>query len=404
MQFSYKIKNKDGQVIEGVAEAVDRFALSRDFRSKGGTPISIVEQNANSINIDALFSKFFSKIKVADMILLTKNLSGMIKAGLSLSRALSVIEKQTKNKKLKEVILSVSNEISSGSSFSASLAKFPKVFSPLFVSMTRAGEESGNLAGALGEIGVNLEKSNSLSKKIKGAMIYPGVIMSAMVVVGILMLAFVVPTLSKTFVELGVKLPASTKFIIFLGDLFSKYLIPSFLVLFALAFGIRALFKAKFFAKYIDFALLHAPAIKNMTISLNSARTARTIASLLASGVNISRAIEITQDVVQNSYYKNVLEKAKEDIEKGQAFSKIFEDNPNLYPTMMAEMVSVGEETGKLSDMLLDVAMFYEEEIENKTKNLSTIIEPVLMIVIGTGVGFFAMSMITPLYSVLNNI
>ncbi|MDQ3245205.1 MAG: type II secretion system F family protein [bacterium] len=404
MEFKYKIKTKEGQIVDGVMEANDRFSLSRDFRSKGSTPISIIEVKNNPLDLDALFAKFFSKIKTDDMILMTKNLSGMIKAGLSLSRALSVIEKQTTNKKLKQVIQNVNAEINAGSTFSAGLAKSGKVFSPLFISMTRAGEESGNLAGALGDIAINLEKSNSLTKKIKGAMIYPGVIMSAMVVVGILMLSFVVPTLAKTFKELGVKLPPSTQFVIFLGDVFSKHLLLSFVVLGAIAFGFRALFKAKFFAKYIDIALLHLPMISSMTKALNSARTARTISSLLASGVSISRAIEITQDVVQNSYYKKALDKSKEDIEKGKPFSKMFEENPKLYPTMMSEMISVGEETGKLSDMLLDVAMYYEDEIENKTKNLSTIIEPVLMIVIGTGVGFFAISMITPLYSVLNNI
>ena len=404
MQFTYKIKTKEGQIVEGTSDAADRFALSREFKSKGSTPISIVEKNANSLDVDAWLSKFFDKIKTSDMILMTKNLSGMIKAGLSLSRALSVIEKQTKNKKLKEVLVAVNSEINAGSTFSAGLAKFPKAFSPLFISMTRAGEESGNLAGALNDIGLNLEKSNNLTKKIKGAMIYPGVIMSAMVIIGILMLAFVVPTLAKTFADLGVPLPASTKFIILLGDTFSKHLLASFLVLFSIAFSIKSLFKAKFFAKYFDLFLLHAPAIKNMTIALNSARIARTVSSLLSSGVAISRSLEITQDVVQNSFYKDILNTSKQDIEKGKPFSKIFEDNPKLFPSMMAEMISVGEETGKLSDMLLDVAMFYEEEIENKTKNLSTIIEPVLMIIIGSGVGFFAVSMITPLYSVLNNI
>lgn len=403
MQFIYKIKTKEGKIVEGVMDAPDRFTLSRDFKSKGSTPISILEKKDN-FSPDAFLAKHFSKIKNSEKILMTKNLSGMLKAGLSISRALSVIEKQSKNLNLKTVISAVSNEINTGSSFSNALAKFPKVFSPLFVSMARAGEESGNLAGALTDIGLNLEKSNNLNKKIKGAMMYPTVIMSAMILVGVLMLSFVVPTLAKTFNELKVELPASTKFIIFLGDLFSDHLLLTFVVLFILAFGVKSLFKAKFFAKYLDYFLLHFPLTKSLTMSLNCARTARTVSSLLSSGVSISRAIEISEDVVQNVYYKKVLITSKEEIEKGKPFSKIFEDNPSLFPIMMAEMVAVGEETGKLSDMLLDVAMFYEEEIENKTKNLSTIIEPVLMIFIGAGVGFFAVSMITPLYSVLNNI
>lgn len=403
MQFTYKIKTKEGQIVEGTMDATDRFALSRDFKAKGSTPISIIEKK-DGFSPDAFLAKHFSKIKNSEKILMTKNLSGMLKAGLSLSRALSVIEKQTKNMNLKKVVVDVGNDINTGASFSSALAKFPKVFSPLFVSMTRAGEESGNLAGALTDIGLNLEKSNNLNKKIKGAMMYPTVIMIAMVLIGILMLSFVVPTLAKTFNELKVELPASTKFVITIGNLFSNHLLLTFIILFAVAIGIRALFKAKFFAKYLDSFLLHFPLTRNLTMSLNCARTARTVSSLLSSGVSISRAIEISEDVVQNVYYRKILETSKEEIEKGKPFSKIFEDNPSLFPVMMAEMVSVGEETGKLSDMLLDVAMFYEEEIENKTKNLSTIIEPILMIFIGAGVGFFAVSMITPLYSVLNNI
>ena len=157
-------------------------------------------------------------------------------------------------------------------------------------------------------------------------------------------------------------------------------------------------------AKYIDFLTIRLPIIGGLTKELNTARTARTMSSLLLSGVSITRAVEITEDVVQNIYFKEVLNKVKIAIEKGSPFSAVFEENSNLYPIMMSEMTEVGEETGKLSDMLLQIALFYEEEIENKTKNLSTVIEPILMIIIGAGVGFFAISMISPLYSVLDNI
>jgi type IV pilus assembly protein PilC len=270
--------------------------------------------------------------------------------------------------------------------------------------MARAGEESGNLSGALSDIGISLEKSHSLTRKIHGALIYPGVIMSAMVVIGILMFAFVVPTLANTFKELGVVLPVSTRVLIFAGNFFSNNLILTFLILVFWAIGMYLLFRAKFIAKYIDFVFLKIPVVSTLVKELNTARTARSMSSLLTSGVSITRALEITEDVVQNIYYKQVLNKAKFEVEKGAPFSKVFEESLNLYPVMMAEMVQVGEETGKLSDMLLQIASFYEEEIENKTKNLSTIIEPVLMIVIGAGVGFFAISMISPLYSILGSI
>ncbi|MFA5936950.1 MAG: type II secretion system F family protein [Candidatus Paceibacterota bacterium] len=404
MLFSYKVKTQNGEIIESVMEAADRFALSRDLKAKGNTPISIIEKKTNSFNFLTVFGRIFSRVKIEEKIIFTKNLSGMLKAGLSLFRALSVLKKQTKNPKFDKILTSLSNEINAGGTLSSGLAKFPDVFSKLFVSMTRAGEESGNLAGALSEVGMNLEKSHSLTKKVKGALIYPGVILSAMILIGILMFAFVVPTLANTFKELGVELPASTKVIIALGNFFSKYLILSLILIIGSVVAIISFLRASFMKKYVDFLILKLPIIGSLSKELNTARTTRTISSLLLAGVSITRAIEITGDVVQNYHYKKVLAKAEESIEKGAPFSQVFAENLNLYPVMMTEMIQVGEETGKLSDMLLQIASFYEEEIENKTKNLSVIIEPVLMVFIGAAVGFFAISMISPLYSVLDNI
>jgi type II secretory pathway component PulF len=404
MLYAYTAKSKTGELFEGVVEARDRFAAAKEIRTKDSMPISISEKTESSFSFAHLFGSFFSKIKLGEQIVFTKNLSGMLKAGLSLSRALSVLEKQTKNQSMIKVLSSVSSDINSGETLSFGLAKFPNYFSNLFISMSKAGEESGNLAGALTDIGINLEKSNNLNKKIKGALIYPGVIMSAMVVIGVLMFAFVVPTLAGTFRELGVALPASTRVIIWMGEFFSNHIIITFILLISGFVSLFALFRAKFMEKYIDYAVIHIPAIGTLAKELNTARTARTMSSLLMSGVSITRAIEITEDVVQNIYYKKVLDEAKVAVEHGAPFSEAFANNTKLYPVMMSEMVEVGEETGKLSDMLLNVAQFYEEEIENKTKNLSTIIEPFLMIIIGAGVGFFAISMISPLYSILNNI
>ncbi|KKQ87672.1 MAG: Type II secretion system protein [Parcubacteria group bacterium GW2011_GWF2_38_8] len=404
MLFTYKAKLKSGEIFEGTMEATDRFSLSRELKARGNIPVSIAEKKIGSIDVLSVFKGIFSKVKTGELVILTKNLSGMLKAGLSLYRALSVLEKQTKNHLLAKILVSLSAEINAGGTLSSGLAKFPNVFSKLFVSMARAGEESGNLAGSLSEIGLNLEKSYSLNKKIKGALIYPGVILSAMVLIGVLMFAFVVPTLANTFKELGVQLPVSTRFIIFLGNFFSEHLFLSFILIIGSAIGIILLLRAGFMKKYIDFMVVRLPIVGNLSKELNTARTTRTMSSLLLSGVSIIRAIEITKDVVQNIYYKKVLDQARDKVEKGAPFSKAFEENPNLYPVMMTEMVEVGEETGKLSDMLLQVALFYEGEIENKTKNLSVIIEPVLMIFIGAAVGFFAISMISPLYSILDNI
>jgi len=404
MLFSYKAKSNEGEILEGVSSSEDRLALARELRSRGNMPLSIREKSESLTDRMSFLTGLFSKISMGEQIILTKNLSGMLKAGLSLYRALSVLKKQTKNSKLSKILTSLADEINSGGTLSSGLSKFPDVFSKLFISMTRAGEESGNLAGALSDIGMNLEKSHSLTKKVRGALIYPGIILSAMVIIGVLMFAFVVPTLAATFKSLGVVLPAPTRVLIFFGNFFSHNLILTFAIIIVAGFCFYSLFRAQFMAKYIDYVTVRIPVIGNLAKELNTARTARTISSLLLAGVSITRAVEITEDIVQNVYYKKVLNEAKVAIEKGAPFSEVFEKNNKLYPVMMSEMIQVGEETGKLSDMLLEIALFYETEVENKTKNLSTIIEPLLMVVIGAGVGFFAISMISPLYSILGSI
>ncbi len=405
MLFTYKAKSKTGEIITGEIDSLDKFSVSRDLHARGNIPISIETKSKNGMgNLLSGFEGFFGKVKTGDLVIMTKNLSGMIKAGLSLSRALSVLQKQTKNKKLNEILIALSAEINAGGTLSSGLAKYPKVFSPLFVSMARAGEESGNLAESLSEVGQNLEKANALTKKVKGALIYPGVIMSAMLIIGVLMFIFVVPTLAKTFDELNAKLPPSTQLVINLANFVSNSPILALGAIILLIGGVIFLLKASFMKPSLDYMVIRLPIIGQIAKELNTARTARTLASLLVSGVAITRAIEITEDVVQNIYYKKVLRTSRDLVEKGVPFSKVFEENVKLYPVMMSEMIQVGEETGKLSEMLVQIASFYETEIENKTKNLSTIIEPVLMVVIGAAVGFFAISMITPLYSVLDSI
>src|SRR3989338_4397517 len=289
MLFSYKAKLKTGEIMEGVLGAPDRYSLSRELRGRGYIPLSISEKSKTLVESFSILAEIFSKVGVEELIILTRNLSGMIKAGLSLSRALSVLKKQTKNSTLEKILISISNDINAGETLSSGFAKFPNVFSNLFVSMTRSGEESGNLAGALSDLGINLEKSHSLNKKIKGALIYPAVILSAMVIIGVLMFAFVVPTLAGTFKELGVTLPTSTRMLIFFGNFFSNNLILTFSIIIGAGIGLFMLFRAKFMAKYVDYIVLRIPVVGTLAKELNTARTARTLSSLLSSGVSITR-------------------------------------------------------------------------------------------------------------------
>ncbi|MEQ1499920.1 MAG: type II secretion system F family protein [Parcubacteria group bacterium] len=401
--FKYKVLDADGKPREGTQEAKDKFALYHVIKQDGSTVV-FTEEVKPKTGLSFLKSvTFFESVKTHDKILFAKNLSKMLEAGLPVTRGLSIMERQAKGL-FKKILISLNESISKGNTLSDSMKAYPKVFSTLFVSMVRAGEESGNMSSALQNVGMQMEKSYQLTKKVRGALMYPAVIFSLMLVIGVLMMVYMVPTLTATFVGLGVKLPLSTRIIIAISDFLKNYFI--FVVLGAIFFVFISTiaFRTPKGKRIIDATLLRTPLIKDIVKHINSARTARTLSSLLSSGVDIVVAIGVTKDIVQNSYYKEVLDKVQTTIEKGGQISTVFTENDRLYPLFVGEMVSVGEETGKIGEMLMSVALFYEEEVDQKTKDMSSIIEPVLMIIIGLGVGAFAISMLGPTYSLADAI
>ena len=403
-RFYYKAMKSNGEKYENTIEAADRFSVYNNIRKEGGTVILVEEEKKKFFSDINFISALFSAIKTDDKIMFTRNLSVMIKAGLPLSRGLKTLEKQSKNKKLKNVIRQINLNIQKGSSFNEALSKFPRVFSPLFVSMVKAGEEGGGLSEALMIVARQIELANNLKKKIKGALIYPSIIIIAMFIIGAVMLIYVVPTLTQTFEELGVELPMSTQFVISLSNFLTNNIFTAIILLIIAAIAGFVGFRSKKGKRIFDYLILHIPIISGLVKEINSARTARTLSSLLASGVEVVNSLSITGEVIQNSYYKEILKKSEKYIQEGLPFSEAFIKNEKFYPILVGEMISVGEETGRLSDMLLQIAEFYEEEVFRKTKDMSIIIEPFLMIIIGTVVGFFAVSMISPIYSISSGI
>ncbi len=396
--FHYKTLDKDGNVKQGTMDAKDKFALYHILKQDGSTVISADEVGTKrKFSIEAMLP-FLNGIKAHDKITFAKNLSKMIDAGLPVTRGLSIMERQSSGP-LKKVLAGLNESLSKGNTFSDSMKAYPRVFSTLFVSMVRAGEESGNLSLALQNVGEQMEKSYQLTKKIRGALMYPTVIFCLMIAIGVLMMVYMVPTLTATFVGLGVKLPLSTRIIIAVSDFLKSYFVFVILGTIIGVFLTTVFFRTPRGKRIADFSLLHMPIISEIVKQINSARTARTLSSLLSSGVDIVVAIGVTRDVLQNSYYKDVLEEVQATIQKGDPISAVFTNNSTLYPLFVGEMVSVGEETGKIGEMLLSVSTFYEDEVDQKTKDMSSIIEPLLMIFIGVGVGFFAISMLGPTYS-----
>jgi type IV pilus assembly protein PilC len=403
VKFNYTAQNAAKDIVSGSIAGADKFAVARALRADGLLPLSVREEAVHA-DVKVAIENFFSRVSLRDKILFTHNLAGMLTAGLTLYRALEVEKKQNKNPALEKIFDGLLATINQGGTLSDGLAKYPKVFSPLFVSMVRAGEESGNLVATLNEVGTTLQKSYDLSRKIKGAMMYPAIIVIAICIIGVLMLIFVVPTLTRIFKDLGTALPPTTQFVVSLSDFASGHPFIFLGSISAVVAALAFIIKSKRMKPINDKVMLKIPVVGMIIKEVNTARTARTLSSLLLAGVEMTRALEITKEVMQNIYYRKVIEEAQQAIQKGGTLSAIFKENENLYPIMVSEMIAVGEETGALTKMLSDVAVFYEEEVDAKTKDLSTIVEPVLMMFIGAGVGFFAISMISPMYSLLNNI
>lgn len=383
-------------------EAQDRFDLAKILRQQGYMIISCKEEKKREIQLP--FLSVLETVSISDKIFFSRNLAVMISAGVSLAKGLDILSHQTRNKKFNNILVELEENIKKGKSLSEGMKQYPRVFSPLFTAMVKVGEESGKLSESLNIISEQMEKDHTLRKKVKGAMIYPSVIIVAMIVIGVLMMMFVVPTLVSTFEELGVDLPMSTRIIVTLSEFFIQH---TFFFLFSVSIIIIAIvfmFRSRRGKKIMGNILFHLPMFSSLVKKINSARTSRTLSSLISSGVDILEALSITKDVVQNNKFKDVLEKSKDDIQKGIPMSESFKNASHIYPILVGEMMAVGEETGELSHMLLRLADFYEEEVAEATKNLSTIIEPVLMIIIGAVVGFFAVSMIKPMYSMVSGL
>jgi type IV pilus assembly protein PilC len=403
--FHYTAVDTEGKHLEGVLDAKDKFELYHLLK-KDGEGISLVSVEEQGAGLEKYFSfgSMFGGVKAHDKILFARNLASMLEAGLPLSRALSIMERQARNATLKKMFGNMQDSLAKGVTLSDSLKVYPDAFSTLFISMVRAGEESGNVAMSLRNVALQLEKSYQLTKKITGALMYPAVIFGLMMIIGVLMMVYMVPTLTATFKGLGVKLPLSTRIIIAMSDFLKSYFIFVIMGVFIAGAGVMAAFKTVRGQRLIDTVMLHTPVVSEITKQINSARTARTMSALISSGVEIVSAIAVTKDVVQNSYYKEVLAEIEVAIQKGENISAIFLKHDDLYPLFVGEMAAVGEETGKIGEMLQSVAVFYEDEVDQKTKDMSSVIEPFLMIFIGIAVGIFALSMITPIYSLGDSI
>lgn len=403
-KYLYTAKNAEGKPRSGEIDAKNERDLAFQLRSEGYivTSIERLEDPDGKPHINILDR--LQGVSLKEKLFFTRNLSVMISSGLTIARALSNLEVQTKNKHFKVVLNNVYKDVQKGLALSDALAKYPAIFNDLFVNMIRVGEVGGTLEDSLDIVTIQMEKEHELRSKVRGAMIYPAVIVFAMAGVGVIMLTYILPQILGVFGDMDVELPAATQFIIGISEALQNHGLLIACSFIFIGVGLKLLSSTDTGKRWASFMLLKTPILKNIVIKVNCARFARIYGSLLHSGVSVVDSLGIVANTLTNTYFKEAILEGRNKIQRGIDLSTVIAEYPDIFPVIVAQMISVGEETGKTEDMMVKLAEFYEEEVNQITKNLSSIIEPVLMLVIGGAVGFFAVAMLQPMYSVLENI
>lgn len=339
-----------------------------------------------------------------EKIFFTQNLQVMIRSGLPLDRSLKTLSEQIGNKKFKKIIADLAASTEKGLAFTESLAKYEQVFGHLFISMVQAGEISGKLEDVLKQIYLQIKKAHELKSRIIGAMIYPVIVICAMILIGLGMMIFVIPKITSIFTEMKAELPAATKILIGLSDfILNNGFLTGLAALIFIGLIIYTLKNEKT-KYYYHWLFLKLPVLGPIVKKINVAKFARTLSSLLKTDIALVKSFEITAQILGNQLYRRSLLGSLNDLKEGVSLTAVLQKFPDLYPPVIIQMVSAGEETGTVDEILTQLADFYEEEIDQIMKTLPTIIEPVLLLVLGVGVGAMAVAIIMPMYSLTEHI
>jgi len=400
--YFYVAKSFDGETKTGNTEALNERELAQSLKSRGLVLIKTVlkEEKKNWLN----FSIGGHRVSLTDKIMITKNLGVMFSAGLSLVKSFDILASQARSKELKSALLNIKDRVSKGENFSDTLASYPHIFSDLFVNMVKVGEESGTLDEVFQVLSLQLQKEHELRSKIRNAMAYPMIIVLVMIAVGIVIVTFVLPNLNVFFSSLSVEIPIYTKIVLAVGAFLAKnwyLMIVGPIIFFG---GIYLILRTKRGKNAADALFLKIPIISPIIKKNNSAMLIRSLSSLVAASVPLITSLEITAKTMGNHYYKEALNNAVIRVKKGEKLSGALKSYQNIFPVGVIEMIEVGEETGKTSSILKKLADFYEQEAIDAIEKVTTLIEPILIIILGLSVGFFAVSIIEPMYSSLKAI
>ena len=397
MKFNYQARSKKGEVQSGTIEASSREAALA-LLQKHSLFVTFLEKAGVAKPFYARKIKLWERISKKDLVNFSRQLALMFRAKIPLVQALQSIAEQTKNPGLKEKVLTLSQEVEGGTPFSQALASHPKLFSTFYVSMVKSGEASGTLSESLSYLADHLEREYHLSSKIQGAMIYPALIVVVVIGVLIMMMFFVIPNMTKVLIESGQELPAITRAVIGLSNFLRAWGWLVLLVILAIIIFLFRYFKTIEGKKLKDKYILRLPLIGSFLKMIYISRFAENLSTLIGGGLPIVNALEITSEIVGNDVYQTIVLQVRDEVKRGEKISKVLIEHPGEFPPILTQMVAVGEKTGTLDESLMNVVDFYRKEVARTIDTLLSVLEPVMVIILGGIVAALMGSVLLPLY------
>ena len=398
MKFSYQAKDSAGNLQEGKIEAANSNTAVTMLQEKRLIPL-VVEKEKELPAIAKDLMRIWHGVKPRELSVFFRQLSTLMEAKVPIAESLKAVGNQTSNAYLKTVVEEMVNDIEDGSPFSESMQKHPEVFKPLMVNMTKAGELSGNLQRSVFFAAENTEKNYELTSKIKGALFYPIFVLTASLIIGFIVVTFVLPKLTNIFKELNVAVPWYTKVLMVVGDFMSKYWwAVGVAIIFLIISGIYYV-KTEEGRKEWDIIKTKIPIIGPLFEYVYVARFSENLGVLMLAGIPIVRALIIVSEVVNNTSYASVILRAADEVKTGGTMSSVF-SRTSHFPPIVSQMIKIGEDSGKISEVLMNVSSFYSKEVDRMTRNLSTMLEPILICILGAVVAFMVFAILVPIYDI----
>lgn len=400
LTYEYAVRDRAGKMVKGTLEAENQGQVVLKLKTMGYAPVSITQANAG-MNRELSIPGFGGKVKTKELAVMARQFATMINSGLSLLRALTILGEQTENKILRDVIGQVRSDVETGQSLSTSLAKHPRVFPPIMINMTRAGEVGGFLDKVLLQLAENFEADVKLRAKVKSAMTYPVVVFVMAILAVIGMLLFIVPIFAKMFDDMGATLPAPTRALVFLSSVL-KYGGP-FIVVGVIALSVvwgRVKHKEKV-RNVVDPIKLKMPIFGGLAQKIALSRFTRNLGTMLRSGVPILQALDIVADTSGNSVVAKAVRSVQQSVRQGDSLARPLEEH-DVFPSMVVQMMAVGEDTGALDEMLVKISEFYDQDVEATTEALTSLIEPLMIAFLGAVVGSMIVALYMPIFGVFN--